>query len=315
MKAVEVSGLRPSPSKPALRLFAYCSNSHPLRAAGYSIFAAVVFAVCFVASFPYSDTISAILGPTGLKLVSQDQRSNFPFGARLENVSLVSSDGHFLLRSPEVNLSPSLLWFLLGQPCLKISAQVYRGEIDSTIRQHSRSVILEFKFESLDLAQLIRTAGLPKPEGQALYDEQGAASEMGSAFSGRVSGRGGVELRRMDIFGSNGSIILSGHNVKAVLADGMPPVELGSVRGNLRLERGVATLENVRAVGADGTLEVDGIVQVAPDFTHSIVQLTLSLRPSARGRASFGPLLNMLPHAPADGPYHIQGALSSPSLT
>src|SRR5215469_4483669 len=58
--------------------------------AGYVIFAAILFVAFVSISFPYTDTISALLAPMGVKVVSARQAMNFPIGARLENVRLIS---------------------------------------------------------------------------------------------------------------------------------------------------------------------------------------------------------------------------------
>jgi hypothetical protein len=134
-------------------------------------------------------------------------------------------------------------------------------------------------------------------------------------LSGELSGRGSVELIGSDIIAASASMILLARNVKAELLSGLPPLELGVLRGKMVLEQGVATLQDVRAYGSDGDLTANGRVQVAHDIALSTIQLTLSLSPTAKGRAGFGFLLNMLPHAPSEGPYHLQGVLMSPSLS
>jgi hypothetical protein len=134
-------------------------------------------------------------------------------------------------------------------------------------------------------------------------------------LSGQLSGNGSAQLTGSNIFSSNGNMIVRGDDVKAMLVDGLPPVELGAVWGKILLKHGVATLQEMNAKGPDGSAEANGWVGIAPDITHSIVQLSLSLKPSLKGRANFGVFLNMLPHPPTEGPYHIQGLLTSPSLS
>jgi type II secretion system protein N len=118
-----------------------------------------------------------------------------------------------------------------------------------------------------------------------------------------------------DIIAGSASIMLFGRDVRAMPVNALPPLELGAVRVKLVLEQGVATLQDVSAKGSDGDLTANGTVAIAQDIAQSTIQLTLSLRPSAKAWAGFGFFLHMLPHSPNQGPYHLQGMLRSPSLS
>jgi type II secretion system protein N len=282
---------------------------------GYGFFAAILFVVFVSTSFPYADTISAVLAPMSMKVVFQRQSVKFPIGAQFENVQLISSaNEQSLLSSPYVTVSPGLGWFLLGQPCLEVQSKIFGGVIDATVRERARSLLLDFDLESLNLALIGRDE--PDLRMQAVRDEEGGAPyRIGIALSGLISGRGSAQLMGPDLVGDTATIVFLGRDVKAVLVNGLPPLELGVVRGKVLLEQGAATLQDVRAYGSDADLAANGKVQVKQDIAHSFIQLTLSLRPTAKGRAGFGLLLNLLPHAPSDGPYHVQGLLASPSLS
>src|SRR5712692_2088051 len=108
--------------------------------AGYGVFAAILFVAFITASFPYADTISALVAPMRLKVVFQKQEMNFPIGARLQNVRLVSiANEQLLLQSPDVTVAPGVAWLLLGRPCLRIRARIYGGVVDATVRQHAQA--------------------------------------------------------------------------------------------------------------------------------------------------------------------------------
>src|SRR5690349_12123386 len=139
---VGVSCLRSSFSRVIRRQAAFRLNPGRCRLVGYGLFAALLFVALVSATFPYLDIISAVLAPMGLKLVSEEQRMNLPFGAQLKDVRLISADENLLLRSAEVRVSPSFARLLLGQLCLKIRAQIYGGEIDATVRPRARGISL-----------------------------------------------------------------------------------------------------------------------------------------------------------------------------
>jgi type II secretion system protein N len=281
-----------------------------LLLAGYGVFAAILFVAFVTATFPYADTISALVAPMRMKVVFQEQEMRFPIGARLENVRLISiANEQVLLQSPDVTVSPGVGWFFLGRPSLRIRAQIYGGAVDATVHQSARAAIVDFELESLNLAQMSRGVGEPKDRAQA------EGNQLGVALSGELSGSGSAQVMGPDIIEGHASMILLGRHVEAEIVNGLPPLDLGVIHGRVLLEQGVATLQHLRAYGSDGDLEANGEIQLAPDLAKSTVRLTVSLTPTAEGRASFGLFLNMLPHAPGDGPYHVQGALTSLSVS
>jgi type II secretion system protein N len=263
----------------------------------YGIFAGILFLSFVTASFPYADTISAMLAPMKLRVVFQSQSMNFPIGARLQNVRLISTASQqLLLQSPDVTVMPRLAWFFVGHPCLRVRARIYGGFVDATVRQRQQAVDVDFAFASLNLAST------------------GELQQLRGALTGELSGIGSAHLAH-DITAGSASMILRGYNVKLVLVHGLPPLELGAINGKVALRQGTLTLRDVTGRGSDCDLEASGDIQLARTAATSTIKLNLSLAPSTAGRARFGPLLNMLPHPPEEGPYHLEGRLISPSVS
>ena len=287
-----------------------------LLLAGYGGFATILFVAFVTANFPYADTISALVAPMRMKVVFQRQEMNFPVGARLKNVRLFSTaDDQLLLQSPDVTVSPRMGWLFLGRPRLGIHARIYGGMLNATIYQSARAIIVDFELESLNLADIIREVGEPEVREQAKENEESdAPHQLGVVLSGELSGSGSARVAGSGIVAGHASMVLTGRHVKAAIVNELPPLDLGVVRAKMLLEQGVATLQDVRAYGSDGSIEANGEIQLAPDIANSILQLTVSLTPTSKGRAGFGFLLNMLPHTPSDGPYHVEGALTAPSV-
>ena len=152
----------------------------------------------------------------------------------------------------------------------------------------------------------------PRESKQAEDDEDALP---GIGLNGELSGSGSGQVLGPNISSGRASAVLFARHVEAAIINGQPPIDLGEVSGKVTLEQGVATLQDIKAEGSDGELEVNGEIQIAPDVTNSTMQLTVSLTPSAKGQATSGLLLNMLPHTPSDGPYHIRGALTSLSVS
>jgi type II secretion system protein N len=287
-----------------------------LLLAGYGMFAVILFLAFVTASFPYAETISTLLAPIRIKVVFQRQTMSFPIGARLQNVQLISlSDERLLLHSPDVTVSPSPTSFL-GRPRLRIGAELYGGLVDASIHQDAQAVIADFELKSLNLAHISRQVGDSAAPAQAdTSGEHAAPGRFGTILSGELSGSGSAQVTGPGIFGTSASLVLFGSDVKALVVNGLPALELGIVRGEVSLGQGVATLKDIRAQGADGDLEASGEIHLEPDFANSTLQLTLSLSPSSKGRTTFGMLLNLLPHSPSMGPYHLEGPVKFPLVS
>jgi type II secretion system protein N len=289
---------------------------HRLMLTLYAMFAAIIFVAFVIASFPYADIISTIVAPLGMKVAFQRQAMNFPMSARLENVSLLSiPDDQVLLQSQAVTVSPGIMWFLLGQPCLKIRAQLYGGVADAAIRQRARNMVLDFDLDSLKLASLSEMAGMKQLLAHNEEQEDVAPPQSGVVLSGDISASGSAQLTSRDISAISATMILRSRDVEAVLVNGLPAVELGSVRGRIALQQGVASLQDLKVDGSEGSLQANGQVYLAPDIARSALRITLSLKPTVKAQGSFGIFLNMLPHPPSEGPYQLQGTLASPSLS
>src|SRR3989442_690621 len=111
-----------------------------------------------------------------------------------------------------------------------------------------------------------------------------------------------------------GRMVLDGREVTIAIVNGFPPLRCGVVTGEVLLNQGVVSLHKLQTRGADADIEANGEIHLGPDFAGSTVILTVSLVPTAAGRERFGVFLNMLPHPPSEGPYHIEGSLTSPSV-
>jgi type II secretion system protein N len=266
----------------------------------YGVFGLAVFVTFIAASFPYSDALSSLLAPYQMKLVYESQHMNMPIGARLEDVRLMSTIGpapQLILSSPDVTLAPALGSLLLGRPAISVSADLYGGTVSATIYQRAGATDLNFVLSALSLAQ-------SEPLRQ-----------IGAKLDGNVSGIGTAELKSPLLPDNKARITLDSRDVVVEIADGAPPIRLGTVSGILSLEGGVVTLHDVEAHGGDLELKAEGTLRLDPDIEESDVEMQLSLAPTPSGREHFGLFLKMLPHPPEEGPYDVSGPLMSPSVT
>ncbi|HJU28102.1 MAG TPA: hypothetical protein VJ718_02970, partial [Candidatus Binataceae bacterium] len=92
------------------------------------------------------------------------------------------------------------------------------------------------------------------------------------------------------------------------------PIRLGAVVGAAALSGGVVTISQITASGDDAAVSARGTIRLGPEIDDCVIDFTISLTPTAAGGRRFKPLLAMLPHPPAHGPYYVSGTLASPSL-
>jgi type II secretion system protein N len=265
----------------------------------YGLGGVLVFLAFLAASFPYADAISSMLAPLNLKLTYDAQHMSPPIGAELENVRLVSTapgSAALLLQSPAIRLAPTLGSLILGRPGLRLRADLYGGVIRATVLRRGALVNVNFDLRGLDL------------------HASDALRQFGTSLSGNVSGSGAAEVRSPDLPDDAGNLSLDGENVAVHVGD-FPPLHLGAIQGVLRLNGGTVTLTDVTANGEDLALEAAGTIQLASDLADSTLELHVSLHPTSAGRDHFGLFINMLPHAPAEGPYLVSGPILSPSIS
>lgn len=261
---------------------------------------AAVFASFLVADFPYGDTLTSMLAPYQLKLTYRSQRLSPPLGAQLTDVRLFStgeSSDQALLQSPAVTLTPTLAALLLGRPGIRVRADLYGGTVYLTLDRHADTVDLNFSLDSLKLAQ------------------SAPLRQLGAIVNGTLSGTGRAHLAGPDLPDDHGTMAIAGDNLAVSIAHGFPAVHLGTLTGQLELDRGAIKLTEIVAHGADLDLKGAGTVQLGASPEQSTIDLTFYLNPTPSGREHFGFFMKLLPHPPGpDAPYSVQGYLLSPSI-
>jgi type II secretion system protein N len=264
---------------------------------------AAVFASFLVADFPYGETLTSLLAPYHLKLTYSAQHLSVPIGAKLTNVRLFSTanaatDDDALLQSPAMTLAPTLASLLFGRPGMHVRADLYGGLVRLTLHQRAGAVNLDFDLDSL---QLSRSAQL---------------RALGAVVDGTLSGNGTAQINGPNLPDDDAAMKVSGDQLAISIVNGFPAIHLGTLTGNLKLERGAIKLDGFVGHGADLDLKADGTIQLGETPEDSTIDLTLYLDPTPAGRDHFGFFMKLLPHPPGpDAPFSIQGDLLSPSIS
>jgi type II secretion system protein N len=269
---------------------------HAIRL-GYAAIGVLVFLAFLIATFPYSETLTNVLAPMGLRLSSRDQGMSFPFGIRMDGVMLDSpADGRALFQSDSMRVTPGLLSWLMGSPAVKISASAYGGRFD--LRARRRGDATDLSFSGADL-HLEKYPGLPA---------------MGVNLSGIVSGDGNASVTN-DIPTDHGEIHLSASGASYRIFPGTPPLNLGNLTAIVKLDNSKVTIEQMESHGGDLTLSGQGVIELDPNLPDSEIAIKFQLATTPVGRERLGILLNFLPHPPNSTPYFLHGTLASPALS
>jgi type II secretion system protein N len=266
----------------------------------YVVVGILLFIVFLTASFPYGQTVSSLLAPYHLKLTYNSQSINFPVGARLKNVELISLEGPndgVVVKSPSVKLAPTIGSLFLGSPGLNINAALYGGSVHASVNRRSRITHVSFSLDQLNLADNLQLIN------------------MGAVVNGILSGHGNAEINGPEIVDNSGDAILSAKHFSVQPEPGMLSIRFGSVFGKFTVAQGTIKIQQLQAHGGDAEIEVQGSIQLdADDLADSVVNATMYLNPTPEGRHHLGLLLNFLPHPPSSGPYRLHGPLNSISL-
>jgi type II secretion system protein N len=263
----------------------------------YAAAAVAMFLVVLVATFPYAQTVRAVLEPMGLSVSSTGQHYSFPFGARLDNVrvrSMTNPHAPLLFESESVRIAPSILWTLLLRPGISTSANAYGGTIAISAHRSGSATAVSFS-----------TVGVK-------MESYGEVQRLGLRFGGTLSGAGSLMLTPDDLAADSGSISMDIAALSVSAPGGGQPVKLGDAHARLSLTSGIVKIEELKNKGGDIAVDGGGTIRLAPDWTQSPLAMRLTLVPTPQARQKLGFLMGLLPHPPGTQPYTLRGTLGAP---
>ena len=264
----------------------------------YVTVGALLFFAFLLATFPYADTLSGVLAPMGLRLTMREQGVSFPFGIRLDGVVLDSSDGkRQLFKSDSLLVTPAYLSMLLGTPGVSISADAYGGSFYLHARRSGDATTLTFHGASLHLENY--------PELRAI----------GVNVRAILSGDGDAYVTRNNLLADHGVFHVAAAGASYQIFPGSKPLKLGDITASIHLEQGKLTIDQVVSHGGDLSISGRGVIELQPNLPDSQLAIKFQLATTPAGRATFGFLLNFLPHPPKAGPYLLSGTLAYPRLS
>jgi type II secretion system protein N len=263
----------------------------------YAGAAAMVFLVVLVATFPYAQTMRAVLEPMGLSLSSGSQHYSFPFGTRLDDVRLraiTRPHSPLLFEGKSVRIAPSILWTLLMRPGITSSASAYGGNLAVSAHRSGSGITLSFSANAVKVGE---------------YPE---LRPFGFTIGGELTGAGALSLSTSDVSADSGKVDFDIKGLSVNSPGAGPAINLGDAHASLSLENGVLTIAELKNKGGDLSINGSGTVKLAPDLMASPLAMRLNLMPEPRARQKLQFLLGMLPHPPGMRPYVLKGTLGAP---
>ena len=204
----------------------------------------------------------------------------------------------FEIESPDVTLAPALGALLLGEPGVRVHAELYGGALGATVYRKGAAIGVSFTLSDMGLA---RMSGAARIRWQP---------------PGTVSGGGWAELAGNDTAATTGELDFRTVDLTIRVAEGFAPIRLGEVKGSLKLAPGGALrISKLRGHGPDGDVRGQGTIRFGSDTAQSRIEFALTIEPSAEGRTRLGVLFGLLPHPPDARPYLLSGPLLTPSIS
>ncbi len=274
-------------------------RAHQLEVS-YGIAAFILFLGFLFATFPYAPALKGAMSSIGLRFNSSEQSFAFPFGVRLDNVSIRSTTPGTppLFESASVRVWPALGSLMLLRPGISASAQAYSGMLYVQVHRKGDQAIVGFEADKIDLASvhLLR--------------------QIGAALGGELSGDGEISVDPASPADNDGTARLHAKGFMIRIPGPMPPLGLGEVDLKVHLNPGELLIQQLKSSGGDIAIDGAGSIHIDQyDWHESKLALQFTLTPTPTARQRLGFLLNFLPHPPGTGPYKLGGTISSPALS
>jgi type II secretion system protein N len=277
----------------------------------YAGFTLVVFAVCFLATFPHDLLLQRALrsatANAPYRVETGPGSLGWTLGYGLESLRVLgrTDEAEPYLFAERLRFAPSRLGLLRGDPFpVGIDAALYGGTMRAVVDPRPGSFQVNGTIEGVDLG---RYSGLrPWVEG-AVRGRLDAVVALDGAGRGPASANGTVGLKIP-------GLTLEGVKVRGIT---VPDLHFGDVHLNGTVKNGRVEVNDLVADGEEASLRGAGNVLLREPLDASVVSLELTVTPAATATDAMKMMVNMLPGGKAENGgrrMNVVGTLGKPSL-
>lgn len=278
---------------------------------GYALYTAVLFVVCFVATFPHdlvlqqALTAATVRSPVRIEAGRGSLGWTLAYGIDSLRVRSATGDGEPWVLAEALRIAPSRLGLLRGNPYpVGIDATLYGGTLRGTLDPRPDRFAVDATLSGVDLA---RYTGLrPWVDGTLRGRLEGAVALDGGG-RGIAAATGTVRLRVAEL-------VIEGTKVRGIT---VPDLHFSDVHLNGTVKNGRLEIGEMIGDGRELALRGEGNVLLREPLGASPMSLDLTITPAAAADDGLKLAVNMLPGAKGDGGAKritVVGTLGRPSL-
>jgi type II secretion system protein N len=241
-------------------------------------FGLLVFLVVFYVTLPYGrfrDYLAAKVSGYGYEMEAREVGPSLGVGMTMRDVSLVSrrpgvgKPTRIVVEKAKVTVS--LLSYLLGRKSYGISADVFGGEIKTSLKIGKSDTLVKSSASEIDLAQIpwVKSLiNLPTSGKLAVKLDFAIPKQRLSESQGSLQ----WECKACALGDGKAKLIVASN---PLLAEGLglPRIRLGDFTGKVAIDKGVGRLQNVQFKSQDLEATIEGEIHLAQPVASSRVDL------------------------------------------
>ncbi len=258
-----------------------------LRYGAYAAFALVCFCWVLANSLPeerIKERVQEALRQQGWDVQMQTLAISLPLGATAEGIT-ISLPGKAEKEKParihldKVDATAGVFASLRKRVSVKLAVEGLGGTADANVHQGAEVTTAKLQTEDVDLSKLVL---LPRALGVPVWgkvDLKGALELPGSKLA-QASGELDVKVAEAALCDGKSKLKIPTNDPFLAQGITLGKIKLGTIAGQIRIEKGTARLQGVGLKGADMEATLEGEIQLHDPLPTSSLSLYLKFKPS-----------------------------------
>ena len=258
-----------------------------LRYGAYALFALVCFFWVLAHSLPeerIKERVQEALRQQGWDVRMQTLAVALPLGATAEGVTLTlpgktDKEKPARVHLDKVDASAGVFASLRKRLDVKLAIEALGGTADASVKQGTESTTAKLQTEDVDLSKLVL---LPRAFGVPVWGkvELKGALELPANKLAQASGEIDVKVAEAALCDGKSKLKIPTNDPFLAQGVTLGKIKLGTIAGQIRIEKGVARLQGVGLKGADMEATLEGEIQLHDPMPTSSLSLYLKFKPS-----------------------------------